>query len=443
MSGHAWVVIPARGGSVGVPLKNLQKVGGVTLIGRAVRAARAARRVTAVLVSTDHPRIAEEAVRHGATVIERPADLAGSRASSESAVLHAISVHEQDHDLPDVTVLMQCTSPFINSDDLDAAIASVTDGRRDVVLSVTQSHDFQWYCDNSVSTPPTDRSAATQAQNSTPVRISAVGHSIEHRQRRQDRSPHYRETGAFYAMRTDGLRRTGRRFFGDIGIQQVDGRTSIEIDTADDLWLAQRLARGIDPYGEGRSAPWLDVDAVVTDFDGVHTDDHALVTADGTELVRVHRGDGLGIAAVRRRGIPMMILSTETNPVVGARAAKLGIDVQQGIDDKAAELRRWMSDHDLDPDRVAYVGNDVNDLPAMAIVGWPVAVLDAHPDVLAAARLVLNRPGGDGAVRELCDLVLAARATADRAAGQNVPDDDQMAHPDYSTWLSSLVLEGN
>lgn len=103
------------------------------------------------------------------------------------------------------------------------------------------------------------------------------------------------------------------------------------------------------------------------------------------------------------------MLSTETNPVVGARGRKLGVPVLQGLDDKASALKGWLDQHRLDPARVAYLGNDVNDLPCMELVGWPVAVHDAHPSVRRAARLVLTRRGGHGAVRELCDHVLAAQ----------------------------------
>ena len=96
-------------------------------------------------------------------------------------------------------------------------------------------------------------------------------------------------------------------------------------------------------------------------------------------------------------------------PVVGARAAKLKVDVLQGVDDKVCALTGWLDRRGVAARDVAFVGNDVNDLAVMAVVGWPIAVADAHPDVLRAARLVLSRPGGDGAVREVCDLVLAAR----------------------------------
>jgi YrbI family 3-deoxy-D-manno-octulosonate 8-phosphate phosphatase len=101
---------------------------------------------------------------------------------------------------------------------------------------------------------------------------------------------------------------------------------------------------------------------------------------------------------------------------VGARGAKLGVEVRQGVADKAAVLRAWTQARSLDLDRVAYLGNDINDLPCLDLVGWPIAVPDAHPRVLAAARLVLGNPGGRGAVREVAERILAARERSVRTA---------------------------
>jgi YrbI family 3-deoxy-D-manno-octulosonate 8-phosphate phosphatase len=94
---------------------------------------------------------------------------------------------------------------------------------------------------------------------------------------------------------------------------------------------------------------------------------------------------------------------------VRARAEKLGVEVAHGLQDKVAALRGWADAHGIPLARIAYLGNDVNDLPAMDAVGWPVAVADARPEVLAAARVVLEHRGGTGAVRELADRVLRAR----------------------------------
>jgi YrbI family 3-deoxy-D-manno-octulosonate 8-phosphate phosphatase len=201
-------------------------------------------------------------------------------------------------------------------------------------------------------------------------------------------------------MDVAGFRRAEHRFFGRVGIAVVPEHSAIEIDTEQQLAMSSALAALVAP-----AAP-LDVDAIVTDFDGVHTDDHAFVDQDGHEFVSVSREDGMGVSLLKKAGVPLLILSTETNPVVNARATKLGVDVIQGLSDKAGALAAWADRTGVDLNRVAYLGNDVNDLGCFDLVGWPVAVPDAHPRVLASARVVLSRPGGDGAVRELAERVL-------------------------------------
>ncbi len=382
-------VIPARGGSQGVPGKNLRRVGGVPLVVRAVRACLAADRVDLVVVSTDDDAIAEAARAAGAGVVHRPPDLAGHTASSESALLHALDTLEGQ---PRTLLFVQCTSPFLDPADLDTGIALVADGHADSAFSAVETYAFLWRAsrrDGAVGT------------------VAGVNHDAACRPRRQDREPDWRETGAFYVLDVAGFRAAGHRFFGRTAAVAVDEATSLEIDTPGELAMARALAPLLDPA----SAEPLVVDAVVTDFDGVHTDDAALVDADGHEAVRVSRADGMGVGALRAAGIPVLIVSKERNPVVSARGAKLGVEVLQGVDDKVAALTAWLGEHRLDPARVAYLGNDVNDLGPLGLVGWPVAVSDARPEVRAAARLVLHRPGGHGAVRELCDRVLAARAT--------------------------------
>jgi N-acylneuraminate cytidylyltransferase len=136
------------------------------------------------------------------------------------------------------------------------------------------------------------------------------------------------------------------------------------------------------------------------------TDNRVTVSADGREAVVCDRGDGLGIERLRAAGVPMAVLSRERDPVVAARCAKLGLPVEQGLLDKVPRLLAWLAARGIDPAQAVYVGNDVNDLEAMAAVGCAVAPADAHPEALRRARLVLDRRGGAGAVRELADLIL-------------------------------------
>lgn len=143
---------------------------------------------------------------------------------------------------------------------------------------------------------------------------------------------------------------------------------------------------------------------IAFDFDGVFTDNMVYVFEDGREAVRCIRSDGIGLSKLTSVGVATVIISTETNPVVGARSRKLGIHCVQGCSDKRSALDNLASEMGLALAQVAFVGNDVNDLPCLVAVGLPIAVKDAHPDVLPYARYQTRTPGGHGAVREVCDL---------------------------------------
>lgn len=143
---------------------------------------------------------------------------------------------------------------------------------------------------------------------------------------------------------------------------------------------------------------------VAFDFDGVFTDNMVYVFEDGREAVRCTRSDGLGLSKLKGLGVAAVIISTETNPVVGARSRKLAIQCVQGCADKRAALDTLAADSRISLAQVAFVGNDINDLPCLTSVGLPIVVRDAHPDVVPHARYQTDRPGGRGAVREVCDL---------------------------------------
>lgn len=148
---------------------------------------------------------------------------------------------------------------------------------------------------------------------------------------------------------------------------------------------------------------------VAFDFDGVFTDNAVWISETGREWVRCNRYDGLGLSALRRLGIGLTVVSSETNPVVGERCRKLKIDCVQSCEDKAAEVRRLATEFGATLEETAFMGNDINDLPALTIVGLPVIVVDAHPSLKQSGYLQTTQPGGHGAVREFCDLVAGVR----------------------------------
>ncbi|MFF7747796.1 cytidylyltransferase domain-containing protein [Streptomyces sp. NPDC007971] len=406
-------VIPARGGSKGVPAKNLAPVGGIPLVARAVRECRAARLVTDVVVSTDDQAIAAAARQAGAEVVLRPAAIAGDTATSEAAVLHAMDAHETLHGATvDAVLLVQCTSPFVIREDVDGVAAAVIENGADTAVTVAPFHGFIWRDagDDPVAVDTESTAAvggSVSVANATTVSGGyGVNHDKSFRPRRQDRPQDLLETGAAYAMDAAGFREHRHRFFGHTELVRTDPARVLEIDDPHDLARARALAPLFDADRPGALPTADDIDAVVLDFDGTQTDDRVLIDSDGREFVSVHRGDGLGIAALRKSGLKMLILSTEQNPVVAARARKLKLPVLHGIDRKDLALKQWCEEQGIAPERVLYVGNDVNDLPCFALVGWPVAVASAHDVVRGAARAVTTIPGGDGAIREIASWIL-------------------------------------
>lgn len=160
---------------------------------------------------------------------------------------------------------------------------------------------------------------------------------------------------------------------------------------------------GVPPIGSAPASQLRAVRFVAFDFDGVFTDDAVYVGQDGAELVRCWRGDGLGLRKLDALGIGSAILSTEVNPVVGVRARKLRVRCLQGLEDKGITLEMLGKELGISLSNFAYVGNDINDLPCFSSVGLPIAVRNAHPDVLTSVRYRTETPGGFGAVREVCD----------------------------------------
>lgn len=243
-------VIPARGGSKGVPAKNLAPVGGTPLVARAVRECLATRQVTDVVVSTDDAAIAAAARDAGAEVVTRPTAIAGDKSSSEAAVLHAMDAHEALHGAAvDVVLLVQCTSPFLVREDIDAVVGAILDGGADSALTVAAFHGFVWRDEadepqsTSVHSKAVEGGVAVLADRKTATGGGyGVNHDKSQRQMRQDRPQDLLETGAVYGMETNGFRRHEHRFFGRTELVRTDPARVLEIDDPHDLARARALA---------------------------------------------------------------------------------------------------------------------------------------------------------------------------------------------------------
>ncbi len=395
-------IIPARGGSKGIPRKNLLMVAGKPLVAWSVETARGARSITRTIVSTDDGEIAAVARNHGAEVVLRPAEISGDTASSESALLHVLDTLRADGSPdPDVVVFLQATSPFRVPADIDGAVDLLAKGNYDSVFGGCPEHF-------------TGRWALAADGCALPLNFDPV-----RRPRRQERAVEYLENGSVYAFRPRLLRETGSRMGGRIGIHPMPAERSHQIDSMEDvpffetvLVQTQCAAPVIAALPRQSLALLMGrVRLLVLDFDGVMTDNRVVVDEQGREAVSCNRSDGLGLAMLKTSGISVWVLSTETNPVVAARCKKLGVPCRQGVSDKLSELQKLADDLHVEREAIVFVGNDVNDLGCLQWVGIPVAVSDAYPEVKQVAAFVTRRAGGEGAVREVVEHILGNKST--------------------------------
>lgn len=149
------------------------------------------------------------------------------------------------------------------------------------------------------------------------------------------------------------------------------------------------------------------VKLIIYDFDGVFTDNKVIVNEDGVESVIVNRADGLAVSIIKKMKIPQLIITTETNKVVQMRAKKLDIPLISEVDDKKSAVMQYCKKNGISPRDVAYVGNDLNDLEAMDIIGYPICPSDACEEIKKISVFILDTPGGQGVAREMLNYLVA------------------------------------
>jgi 3-deoxy-D-manno-octulosonate 8-phosphate phosphatase (KDO 8-P phosphatase) len=156
----------------------------------------------------------------------------------------------------------------------------------------------------------------------------------------------------------------------------------------------------------------IEIEMVAFDFDGVFTDNSVYVSQDGLESVRCWRGDGLGLSKLASIGVRTTIISTEVNAVVSARAQKLNIPYIQAVHDKGLAILELCRSNGVSPRNTMFVGNDINDIAAFEVVGFPVGVADADLEIFPYISYRTIKKGGFGAVREICDLIYRVKQNA-------------------------------
>jgi N-acylneuraminate cytidylyltransferase len=397
-------LIPARGGSKGIPRKNIRSFAGYPLIAWSIAAAKKSELVTRVIVSTDDEEIAAVARQWGAeTPFLRPAELAQDKTTDLPVFMHALKwLEDVEGYRADIVVQLRPTSPIRPQTMVDDAIRILLNHKdADCVRGVVPAgqNPFKMWRFNGEEKPLGQL-------------LEVPGIHEPYNAPRQILPPVYWQTGHIDAIRTstivDKESLTGNTIYPLV----IDPKYTVDIDTPADWQKYEAVIYGglevVSPGSPRRAMP-ATIKLIVTDFDGVLSDGRVWVDENGKETVAASRSDSMRIKQMREIGIDVIILSSEVNPVVSMRAKKMKVEAihGMGLDEKGEALKKYLAEKNIDASQVVYLGNDFNDLPCYEIAGWSVAVADAYPEVLRAADHVLKTNGGFGALRELCDLILA------------------------------------
>ena len=398
-------LIPARGGSKGIPRKNIRDFAGYPLIAWSIAAGLQAHTVNRVIVSTDDEEIAAVARQYGAEApFMRPHELAQDRTNDLPVFEHALKwLEDIESYKPDIVVQLRPTSPIRPKDCVDDAVRILienpdADSVRGVVSAGQNPHKMWRF--NGYDKPM------------KPL-LEVEGISEPYNAPRQILPPVYWQTGHIDVIRTSTITRKHSLTGSVVYPLVIDARYTVDIDTLADWTKYEALVTSglemVTPDKRLRRAMPKKIELIICDFDGVITDNRVWVDQDGNESIAAYRSDSLRIREMKELGIEVMILSSEPNPVVVARAKKMGVDAIHGvgIHEKGRVMREVLERKNVRAENVIYIGNDRNDLPCFEIAGWSVAVADAYPEVTRAADHVLTRAGGRGALRELCDLILS------------------------------------
>jgi len=382
--------IPVRGGSKSIPLKNIKPINGKPLVYWTVKAACGCQYIDKVYVATDSDKIREtvEKFKNGseaelfakAGVIDRSAESASDTASTESAMLEFASKYEFDN-----IVLVQATSPLLQSSDLDRGFEEFSKPEIDSVMSFVKQKRFNWAYNDDGTVKPTN-------------------YDVYHRPRRQEFDGYLVENGAFYITAKEDLIRTGNRVFGNIGAVEMNEDTFFEIDEPSDWVIIEALMKK-NNINATKDIP--EIKMFLTDCDGCLTDGGMYYSEFGDELKKFNTRDGMGFKLLREKGVITGIITSESVDLNRRRAEKLKLnELIAGCQNKLEAIKQLCEKYDIALENVCYIGDDINDIEAIKAVGYGCCPANAMPEVIAAADYVTNAKGGEGVIRQVANKLM-------------------------------------
>jgi N-acylneuraminate cytidylyltransferase len=371
------IIIPARSGSKGINKKNLQTVNGISLVERTIKLALQAE-IDKIIVSTDDFEIKRIASKYAVEIHDRSKETSGDIASTESVISEVVSSFKNQWPSNVSIGFCQVTSPFIDSKTINECFSLADKGFS--AFSAVEFHGFIW------------------SKNRT---WKPVDHPIDYRPRRQDLNLKVKETGAIYCFPLESFEQTKYRICSEPFPVLVNPIHELEIDDLVDLKLANLIATQYEVNNLDQLSNFQKPKIILTDFDGCLTDDKVRVNIYGKESVRANRKDGLAVKRLRKMGIDVAIATMETDEVVITRAKKMKVIALRSLEDKVQAISEFLSDKNLSWSDVWYVGNDVNDLGAIEKAALSFCPIDASPEIIAKAQIVLSRRGGEGLLAEI------------------------------------------
>ena len=217
-------IIPARGGSKGIPLKNLKLLNGKPLIEYSINASRKSKFITRTIVSSDHPKILKTSEKLGAGIIKRPNNLSNDSSQLEPVIEHCLNhLKQKENYVPDIIILLQNTSPLRTKKHIDDALSDFLDSKFDSMMSCYSSHYFLWTLQKNILIPK--------------------NHNPKNRSNRQQMNNQFIENGAIYITRYTAFKKSHCRISGKIGLFKMTQKTSIDIDTKFDIFEANKMIK--------------------------------------------------------------------------------------------------------------------------------------------------------------------------------------------------------
>lgn len=374
--------IPVRGGSKSIPLKNIRIMNGKPLVYWTVKAAVECVAIDKVYVATDSDKIREtvEAFKmEKVEVIARSAESASDTASTEFAMLEFAENYGFDS-----IVLIQATSPLLTSDDLMRGCIMFDQPKVDSVLSVVRQKRFHW-------------------KENVNGFVHATNYDVFHRPRRQEFDGYLVENGAFYITSKKLLIESKNRISGNIKACEMCEESFIEIDELHDwIILESLMKKRLDKTKDENR-----IRLVATDCDGVLTDGGMYYSEFGDELKKFNTLDGMGFELLRNQGIKTAIITGEVSELVKRRIQKLKVDeLFMGQKDKLGVLKQLCEKYGISLSEVAYIGDDIFDIPAINACGFGCAPQNALDEVKSCADFVTKKSGGQGCFREMVQEIL-------------------------------------